>query len=83
MNINCKTAAIRSSQLRDKNLRGIKKVELWYHIAICRICRIYNRQIKKLGRISRLVGDASATGDKGKLRLSDEAKTRIKNNLQS
>jgi hypothetical protein len=83
MNINCKTAAIRSSRLRDQNLRGIKKLELWYHIAICRICRIYNRQIQKLGRISRLVGDASATGDKGKLRLSDEAKTRIKNNLQS
>jgi len=82
MNINCKTAAIRSSQLRDQNLRGIKKFELWYHIAICRICRIYDRQIRKLGRISRLVGDASATGDKGKLRLSDEAKTRIKNNLQ-
>lgn len=83
MNINCKTAAVRSSQLRDQNLRGIKKLELWYHIVICRICRIYNRQIRKLGRVSRLVGDTSTTGDKGTLRLSDEAKTRIKNYLKA
>ena len=52
MNISCKTSAVRSSELRDRQLRGIRRLELWYHITICRVCRIYNRQIKKLGRIS-------------------------------
>jgi hypothetical protein len=83
MNITCKTSAVRTSELRDKQLRGIRKLELWYHILICRFCRIYDRQIKKLGRISRLVGEASETDCAGQLKLSDDAKDRIKKNLQS
>ena len=83
MNITCKTSAVRTSELRDKQLRGIRKLELWYHILICRFCRIYNRQIKKLGRISRLVGEASETGDAGRLKLSEATKDRIKKNLQA
>jgi hypothetical protein len=82
MNISCKTSAVRTSRLRDKQLRGVRKLELWYHIMICRFCRIYDRQIKKLGSISRLVGEASETGDAGQLKLSDDAKTRIKRNLR-
>ena len=82
MNITCKTSAVRTSELRDKQLRGIRKLELWYHILICRFCRIYDRQIKKLGLISRLVGEASETGCAGQLKLSDDVKTRIKKNLQ-
>jgi len=83
MNITCKTSAVRTSELRDKQLRGIRKLELWYHILICRFCRIYNRQIKKLGLISRLVGEASETGDAGQLKLSEATKDRIKQNLRS
>ena len=83
MNISCKTSAVRTSELRDKQLHGIRKLELWYHILICRFCRIYNRQIKKLGSISRLVGETSEIGDAGQLKLSDDARTRIKQNLRS
>jgi hypothetical protein len=82
MNISCKTSAIRSSRLRDKQLRGMRKLELWYHIMICRFCRIYDRQIKKLGGISRLVGQASENGGASQLKLSDDAKSRIKENLR-
>ena len=83
MNISCKTSAVRSSELRDRQLRGIRRLELWYHIMICRVCRIYNRQIKKLGRISRLIGEASEDGGAGRLKLSDAARSRIKKNLES
>lgn len=83
MNISCKTSAVRTSRLRDKQLRGIRKLELWYHIMICRFCRIYDRQIKKLGSISRLIGESSESGGAGQLKLSDDAKKRIKQNLQA
>ena len=88
MMINCKESAIRSSELRDRRLTGIRKLELWYHLLICKFCRIYNKQIKMLGRLSRLVGDTSsgltsvceAMTD---VRLSEEAKARMKKNLKA
>ncbi len=83
MKISCKTSAVRTSELRDKQLRGVWKLELWYHLIMCRICRVYNRQIKKLGHISRLVGEASETGCAGRLKLSEATKDRIKKNLQA
>jgi hypothetical protein len=86
MMINCKESAIRSSQLRERRVKGIRKLELWYHLLICRFCRTYHGQIQMLGKLSRLIGKASAgsTGvfeDASDERLSAEAKTRIKKNL--
>lgn len=88
MKINCKQSAVRSSELRDHNITWKRKFELWWHITICRFCRIYDRQIKKLGRFARLIGDATCCdddtlgGDSG-LRLSDEAKSRMKRDLNA
>lgn len=88
MMINCKESAIRSSELRDRRIGGIRKLELWYHLMICRFCRIYNKQIKKLGRLSRLMGDTSRvfadTGEEPtEVCLSEDAKARIKKNITS
>ena len=86
MMINCKESAIRSSQLRESRVGGIRKLELWYHLLICRFCRTYHSQIQTLGKLSRLIGKASAGSacvceDASDERLSQEAKTRIKKNL--
>jgi hypothetical protein len=86
MMINCKESAVRSSELRDQKLKGIRKLELWYHLMICRFCRIYDRQIKKLGRVSRLIGESSCgltdgPDQKSHIKLSDGAKSRMKKNL--
>lgn len=88
MMINCKESAIRSSDLRDRELKGIRKLELWYHLAICKFCRIYDKQVTKMGRISRLIGDPScdpANRAEGlsHLELSKDAKSRIKKKLQA
>jgi len=88
MKINCKESAVRTSELRDKSLKGLRKVELWYHIAMCKFCRIYNSQIKKLGGIARLIGDPSCglpdgAEESSHVKLSDTAKSRIKENLKS
>lgn len=88
MNINCKESALRSSELRDRKLGGKRKLELWYHLMICRFCRIYDKHIKVLGKVSHLIGEASCgiaddVPAASHLRLSESAKTRIKKNMQA
>ena len=88
MMINCKESAIRSSELRDRHIQGIRKLELWYHLLICRFCRIYDKQIRKLGKLSGLIGEASAQPPgRGEIApgegLSEDAKARIKNTLSA
>lgn len=82
--INCKESAIRSSQLREQHVKGIRKFELWYHLFICKFCRVYYKQINKLGIFARRMGEVSCcTENMTDVTLSEEAKTRIKNNLRS
>ena len=88
MMINCKESAVRSSQLRDRQLKGIRKVELWYHLLICQFCRIYGKQIGMLGKLSRKLGevsDSSTTPVEGlkDTKLPEDAKARIKNRLSA
>jgi hypothetical protein len=88
MKITCKQSAVRSSELRDREITWKRKLELWFHVTICRFCRIYNRQIEKLGRFSRLIGENScgsddSLDDKTVVKLSDEAKSRMKQNLKT
>jgi hypothetical protein len=88
MMINCKESAIRSSELWDRRIKGIRKLELWYHLLICRFCRLYDKQIRFLGKLSGLIGEASeqppsacdkASGDG----LSEDTKARIKEKLSA
>jgi len=88
MMINCKESAVRSSQLRDRQLKGIRKVELWYHLLICQFCRIYGKQIGMLGNLSRKLGEvtgSSTTPVEGlkDIKLPEDAKARIKNRLST
>ncbi len=88
MMIDCKESAIRSSQLREQHVKGIRKLELWYHLVICKFCRIYYKQVKTLGVFSRMMGEASCRPggcdeQMPEVKLSEEAKTRIKNNIIS
>ena len=88
MMINCKESAMRSSQLRDSNLKGVRRLELWYHLLICKFCRIYDKQINMLGKLSRLMGQASEgptcpVDDMPGAKLSEGAKARIKKTLSA
>jgi len=85
MQINCKESAIRSSELRDRRIKGMRKLELWYHLLICKFCRTYDKQIRMLGRLSRLMGRAcdSRAAEMPDAKLSEDAKSRIKENLKA
>ena len=85
MMINCKESAIRSSELRDRQIKGMRRFELWFHITICKFCNLYHKQISFLGKLSNLMGESSfsETGPEclTHLRLSDDGKARIKRNM--
>ncbi|UCG50918.1 MAG: hypothetical protein JSW58_12050 [Candidatus Latescibacterota bacterium] len=84
MMINCKESAIRSSQLRDQQLKGMRKIELWYHLLICKFCRIYDKQIRMLGKLSRLIGETSScAAGPPDAKLSEDAKSRIKKSISA
>ncbi len=88
MIINCKESAIRTSELRDRRIRGMRKLELWYHILMCKFCRIYHKQINMLGRLSNMIGQRSGSaGDPlaglADEKLSEDAKSRIKSKLMT
>ena len=88
MMINCKESAIRSSELRDRRIRGMRKFELWYHILICKFCRIYHKQINMLGRLSNMIGQRSGSAGDPLEGLADEklpedVKSRIKSKLMA
>ena len=87
MMINCKESAIRSSELRDRHIKGMRRFELWFHITICKFCKIYHKQVKFLGKLSNIMGECgcSESSPQGLTRncLSDDAKSRIKKNLAS
>jgi hypothetical protein len=86
MMINCKESAKRTSELRENQVKGGRKLELWFHLVMCKFCRIYDKQIRKLGKISHLIGQACGEGtdlasEMSDVKLSEDAKTRIKRNL--
>ena len=85
MMINCKESAIRSSELRDRHIKGMRRFELWFHITICKFCKIYHKQVQFLGKLSNMMGscNCSETGPEGlsHVHLSEDAKARIKQNL--
>jgi hypothetical protein len=85
MMINCKESAIRSSELRDRQIKGIRRFELWFHITICKVCKAYHKQVKFIGKLSNMMGECGCS-DKAPeglidARLSDDAKSRIKEKL--
>ena len=88
MMINCKESALRSSELRDRRIKGMRKLELWYHLLIFKFCRTYDKQIKTLGRFARLIGEASEGSSvcfekMSDAKLSENARERIKRSLSS
>lgn len=86
MMINCKQSAIRSSELRDQRITVMRKIELLYHILICKFCRVYHKQINMLGKLSQAIGQKSGSQDDPLQglpdeKLSEDAKARIKERL--
>lgn len=44
--LSCKKAAALSSQALDRRLSMREQAALYVHVAVCRVCRSYRRQLK-------------------------------------
>lgn len=79
MFISCKEAARLESESKDHPLGVWKRLQLGFHMLMCRLCRTYRAQLDLLSRISRQAGDLVM--DRSGEGLPAEARERIKNRL--
>jgi len=80
--MNCKEASKLLSESRDHDIGLGKRLGLRFHLMMCRMCRIYNRQTELLGKLSRRAGEmvmGKGTMDQS---LAPATKDRIKENLR-
>lgn len=73
--LTCKDATTLVSRSMDGPLPWRQRFSLRMHLAMCRFCRRYERQLRFLRIASRLLGEDHASADPP--RLSDDAKARI------
>lgn len=78
--MSCKEAARLLSEQKDHKLPLGKRIELKFHLGMCRVCRIYERQMQWLSRMANRAGEL-VMGNTAGPELSPEAKERIKRKL--
>ena len=78
----CKEASIRVCESLDRRLPFHQRLMILIHLAMCRFCRRYHRQIQCLGHIARDPRLQEAGMDES-VSLSPEACERIKQRLRS
>lgn len=70
MNISCKQAVDYLSKKEEGKLSVTKRFLLWKHLGVCRLCRLFSTQNKKIAKtFSELPADAA--------KLSQEEKDKI------
>jgi len=74
--LNCHEASRLASSRMDAALPLTKRIALGVHLALCRHCRRFARQIERLRRI------AGVTQIEAGAQLSEEARERLRNTLQ-
>ena len=78
----CEEAAIFVSESKDRRLPWHLKARLRFHLALCALCRRYERNLEMLSRISAAAGRMLELGQlPGGEPLPAEAKARIKQRL--
>ena len=76
----CHQATQAQSKHLDGHLCGSGRVGLWIHLVICRWCRRYDRQIRKIR--DHLRAHPEEADDRSQQGLSPEVKERIKDLLR-
>ena len=84
LTLRCREATALLSAAEDGELGGVNRWALRLHLIICAPCRRFRRQLHKLARIidaavSRLEADGRLPG----VRLSDEARQRLRELIES
>lgn len=78
--LDCKETAKLVSEMKDRRVSLRQRIEVWFHLAACTLCRTYSKQIDLLTRFSRRAGNAVMKTDSGP-KLSEDCKQRIKSRM--
>ena len=80
--MNCEEIAKLVSEQKDRKLPFHRRIGMRFHLGMCKMCRLYRRQLEMLSRISSRAGEMelSASGPSGP-GLSEPAKERIRKHL--
>jgi hypothetical protein len=68
------------SELMDHNLPLGKRLRLRFHLGMCGVCRIYEKQLEIIQALSRKLGGDDAPTQSAV--LSEQAKSKIKESLK-
>lgn len=82
LKMSCSETSPLISERMDHRLPLSKKIRVTIHLAMCEVCRYYEKQLKILrGLAQNLAGEESAY--LGEARLSAQAREKIQKNLDS
>lgn len=79
--LTCKEASDLASKKQDSTLTWHEYTWLWFHLAMCRLCRRYIRDVKKLQVLMRKSSKSGQTLWPETVKLSELSRERIKQAL--
>ncbi|HUY90088.1 MAG TPA: hypothetical protein VMV10_15230 [Pirellulales bacterium] len=80
--LTCKEASRLASESLDRKLTWRQRINLWVHLAMCRLCYGFAKDIKQLHEAARLhADDAEKDAAPADVALSAEARARMKRAL--
>jgi uncharacterized protein YpiB (UPF0302 family) len=77
----CREAAPLMSRAQDARLNWREQIALKLHLAICRMCANYLRQLEFLREAAHLAGQPTEENEPSPARLSDEARARLQEKM--
>ena len=81
LSLRCKDTTPLISELMDHNLPLGKRMRLKFHLALCTVCRFYQKQLEVIRSLARTLGGEEGSTQQDAT-LSENAKTKIKDSLK-
>lgn len=80
--LTCKEASRLASESLDRKLTWRQRIKLWMHLAMCRLCFGFAKDIRQLRDAAQLrAADAEMEAAQPEVKLSAEARARMKRAL--
>lgn len=80
--LTCKETSHLISKKLDSRLAWHENLGLWLHISLCRLCRRYSHDVKKMRSVMRAAGKSGQVLLPESVKLSEQARERIKQALR-
>ena len=81
MMISCKEASRLISEMKDHDVTWRQRLSLRFHLLMCSMCRMYQRNLEMLSNISRNAGNLTLSREASTECLTSSARQRMKDKL--